>query len=808
VLASWLVPTTALGGEITVQVKGRDGEPITGRRVPIALVQLDDAGELPRFARGRYERTNERGRATFGELDAGSYLISLGGQGGGLVSPDDNPYSSSTQATVSDSDATVHVELELWGGVPVVLQVAVERGEPPSTRASFIHVETGRSFQSTIDETGYVERLLIPGRWRLAIDPPPGYLLVGLEVNGEPVSGHEARLDLEEDLRPSYVTWRYSAPALISGRVDVLGVEQGELDVVATLAEPGPWIAAALERGGSEFRAIEAKWISETLYEMKLPDGKWRVEVVGERLESREPERVDIELPSGGHERVDFTVRFEPDDEGAGSLYVRVRGPERKIIVNAKVELWSVDSLGNPLEPIAEGVTNERQGRVRFPQPPPGDYVAAAVHPGYLEGRRLVANFQPAPDEPIHVVVRLPPASRILAYAEDVDGQSVADVRLDVERLDDPPETLLDVSDQTRQTAVTDASGHARVYGLYPGAYRLQGRLTGALAATRFVKVGRPDGTKQDDVDMMVDPGADIDLELFVLPAASVTGSVACVDDGRLPGAASLRVFGLHDANEGRRGDPELLAGAALALDDVRLGGRFLDKFIAGPLEEGAYQLAVRPTGFGAWTWAFGTERREAGAVVDMEIGESTEVGFVELDCQAGIELRPRVMDGTSLPDMREAEVEARVGIGLDGDEIVWREPRVEQERDAVLLRGLPEGAVRLEVTIRHPHFLPGDELAWTDELELERGWLLPRELEVGGVGGAVVVRSERGPWRLVSDEGPRPRRAETIAGRATFSSLTPGTYRLERCVDRECSSIADTEQVRVEIGRTSRPGN
>ena len=55
---------------------------------------------------------------------------------------------------------------------------------------------------------------------------------------------------------------------------------------MARLIEPGAWIDAVRERGGSAYETVSAGVDSRTgLYEMELPDGAWEVRPEGDGLE-------------------------------------------------------------------------------------------------------------------------------------------------------------------------------------------------------------------------------------------------------------------------------------------------------------------------------------------------------------------------------------------------------------------------------------------------------------------------------------------------------------------------------------------
>lgn len=58
------------------------------------------------------------------------------------------------------------------------------------------------------------------------MEPVAGYLLVGVDVDGRPIAGHEALRDLPSAASMAYVEWRHAAPARVRS-ARFAGVPQG-----------------------------------------------------------------------------------------------------------------------------------------------------------------------------------------------------------------------------------------------------------------------------------------------------------------------------------------------------------------------------------------------------------------------------------------------------------------------------------------------------------------------------------------------------------------------------------------------------
>lgn len=793
----------ASAGEIEVTLTDRDGRAISNQRMSLRLAETEGW----RRYTGYRATTNAAGKATFAEVAPGSYKVDVGSlEGRDFVDPEENPFAPTPAVTLVEETDRAEIKLELWRGVRVVTDIAVDRGEEPSVTVHHHNIETGVEYSEGIWSLGFVEKILVPGQWRLHLDPPPGYLLVGLEVNGRPEEGHEPVLTLEEYMPAVHVTWHYAAPATLTGKVTVAGAEDGPLVIRSELLEPGPWIEAALKRGGSKFEAVEKGLREDYTYEMVLPSGRWMVRPVGARLEESDPPLVELRLEPGDYRRVDFTVRHQPAD--GGTLWVEVEDAEGNRINDAPVEVWSLSPQGEPETRLGQGISERPVGMVRFHGMPAGDLLVVGGHAEFIETRLAVREYDPEEESTRMVTLRLEPGSAIWTRAVDEKDEPMHDVVLEVHRLDELPEFLLNdpafAESKIDRNSRTDVTGYADISGLYPGLHRVTGRLLGAQAVTRFVRVGRAGSEVGDDVEVALGPAQRFETRMLVLPAASVAGSIACTDGGQFPPGASIRIFEAGAPGGDPREDAELREGSSVALDEMPLTGRRLDAFLAGPIEDGSYQVALRPTGFGRWSWAMDGEQRERAALLHVTKGEPSEIGLVSLDCEPAAEFRFFIADESPLPDLRDAGVAASVTPLQGNPEGEALEPRIELRRDSILLRELPEGKIAIRLRVNHPYFLPVADVEVELETELHRGWLDDEPVVVDGLGGAIRIRGDGGSARLVA-EGVARRRQPLERGRTLFGSLPPGSYRVELCDSTACGgSRGEWDSVIVEPGRTT----
>lgn len=245
-----------------------------------------------------------------------------------------------------------------------------------------------------------------------------------------------------------------------------------------------------------------------------------------------------------------------------------------------------------------------------------------------------------------------------------------------------------------------------------------------------------------------------------------------------------------------------------LSLSDIVLTGRSRDTLAIGPLEQGVYAVEVRPAGFDRWTWAFNTndptEATPIQVTVEAHSAPGTiDLGLFEIECGPAIDLQPEVATGDDFPDLAAVDVEVRV-LDLEVDQEIAKRPTVLRQGRQILLRGLPRGEWRLELTLKHPHLLPESALEWLLPMNLERGqW---REIipEAEALGGAIRVLGQ-GTSLVLNGPLPEPRQATFEGDQAELPSLPPGSYRLELHGESEGTEpLRVWPEVEVRRGATS----
>lgn len=249
---------------------------------------------------------------------------------------------------------------------------------------------------------------------------------------------------------------------------------------------------------------------------------------------------------------------------------------------------------------------------------------------------------------------------------------------------------------------------------------------------------------------------------------------------------------------------PDQEPGHALAgRDDVTLRGATKNRLDLGPVPEGRYGLAIRPSGFGRWTWVGDTEDRRRA--VPMTVGSAAVGGptaSVTVFCRPGVSLAPSVRTGAPLPDLREVTVTASVLDEVEEHPIA-EPPSATAARAHVDLEGLPLGRQRLVFSFEHPHLLPTPTVTWEAVLSLARGDWSVGTPEIDQVGGALEVK---GPWPAVRVQpGVGPARiVVAAAGRFDVPSLPAGHYRVDTCADSECLTATPRwPAVAVGVGET-----
>jgi len=812
----------------TIHVVDRGG---TG--IPEVRVGLQHTSGYPRHY---FAESDANGVAVFQTLVPGSYRVTARIHAASdLVDPSNNPLVEAPSITILEEADSVEATLELWRGSRVVLELKKNRGDLKYFKVLLTHLETGKVYRVALDEGGFKETALVPGRWSIKIEQPPaGFLLVDIEIDGRSVPGGAAEILLESHSPTRFVTWHFMAVARIEGAVDVVRGD-GLPTVVAELLEPGPWLLASEDRGGSDVRRVRARYNRDgRTFNIDIPDGRWEVSVFSPNLIQAEPESVVLTLQSGDVGEAHFTVEME-DRKGQSPLVISAQAqhPTRRFerLTQLWIEVWRADESGNPVERV--GRLEQKYHSVSFYGLPAGNYLAVALHRDFLESHVLVAGYDPeGEDEDNRHSINLEPGGTVEALSVDGDGQPIAGTRILVERLDDGPRFITDdpdfVASKRTPRAETDASGFLRMRGLYPGHYRATAKLRGEMAVTHFVEIigideqllsGRDAPNNGELYQTIADPTDELEfelkqsiaLDLKVLPAATLRIALNCLDRGPVTDSTAVRIFPVGEPHRPRDVDPDLLDGAWLKLERVTLGGELQDQLLVGPLESDSVQLAVRPTGFGLWTWAYGSERRDDAANFNTNVGRIDDVGRIDIDCSPAIELIAETGDRGSLPDLALTEFggEARpLHANGEPDGTPYR-PRLQAETTQILLREFEEGRLRLAGSFHHPHWLPMSTIDIDFEAELERGQLVPAPLWIPAVGGAIRVFGAFHGARIVDPDaeevvpGPVVPRED---GMLVIESVPVGRYRVEACADDECEEpIAVWQDVEVARGVTTK---
>ena len=811
-----LVPTLGLllllparAATVEVSVRERKGGLIEGQGVILQL--LPAPGEVPSWdRRARTDVTGATGKVTFLSVPVGRYTILLDRVGGvGLINPSANPLAPPPQITVAAESDKVAVEIEVWRGSVLSSEIIADRSVPKGAKVVLRSLDGQPTVELPCDLLGRADTLLIPGRYEMELVIPPGYLLVDIVWNGESLPGHTIRFDVREDTRRQIVSWYISSPSLITGEVsDVTG--RCPVRVVATLVEPGPWIQAATQRGGSVFQVVpHQEWVENRncIYRLWLPDGRWTVQPQG-AFESSEPESADVTIAPGETRSLNFTLTLKDGGDAEKRrkpLLVVAISPRDRALEGATIEIWPPAGRSGATEPLQTAKTG-RQGSVFIRGLAAGSYLVAAGHEDYIEGTAKVEGYDPDPDaKPKSVSVILKEGAKLHAHAVDGEDRAVQGVELSYERLSPLPEMAIAseaIATRKRQgVALTDVTGHAEVGGLYGGGYRLEARMTGDLSATRFVMF-RKGGANDRSIELSLSEGERSDVELLVLPAASVSGGLVCSDRGTMPPKASFRLFPSDAAVEGLWSDDRLQAGAVHTSNDVVLHGTGADRFHLGPIPPGDYHLAARPDGQHYWSWALQEVVPDRAAVYSATGAAVVDAGLIEIECGPLVAIVPEIKSKESMPDLRLGIVRASLRFA-DEAKKKRRDPNVETYADRAFLRRLEEGKFKTIVTVEHPYLIPPSITAPEQLLDLTRGSFTALGVVFERLGGLVEVRSDAKYVRLTPGEGDPSIRA-AIDGKVDFPGTAPGSYRVDACADSECAHVTATWNVAVSAGRTT----
>jgi hypothetical protein len=798
---------------VEVLVRQKDGPALVG--VEVRLEPAPSANGAHRRMRGWIRGvTDSDGRMVFEQVPRGTYTVDVRGLLPPLVEPRENPYASPPVITLREQGDAVQVPVEIWRGTEVSVTIASSAERPPAAVVRFREAQQNIAFEDRVRRGSDVSRFLVPGLWVVSVEAESGFLLTDLVRDRVSLPGHEATLDLLADPRDTFLTFEYAAPSRIEGHLNFVD-EQVSVEVVARLTEAGPWLEAARARGGSTFARVLGRGIPGRPgdFEMLLPDGSWAVTVSGARVSSTEPARHELRLGPGATERADFDV-WTDDEEAPATLRVVVTSPDGEYLQDAVVEVWQGDTAPPDHEPVGEVITDRWGTRVQGLSP--GRYRVAAGHPAFLDGEARVL-FDPDEGEGTYVRVKLQRGAVIEARATDHAGKPVEGVTLNLETVEAAEPWLVQNEDlaalRAQRRGTTNTTGDVKLQGIRRGVHRLWAGVDGPRSARHWVHLregepsqGEDDDAGEEELRLEVTRHAVHRVAMRVLPGGSLGGAVVCRDDVALPLTASFRVFSPYDPPTVGEAGPEAHDGPVLALDEVLLSGKLRDAFEVGPLREGMYHLALRPTGFEIWTWALGTPDPDRAANLQMTPGATVGLGPVEIDCGPQVGLWPKpAPDGARL-DMEKAELAARVRTVPETGRERVDEPEHQLTRDGALLWDLPEGEATLEVTLRHPHLLGDEPLAWSFPMELERGKGVRVHPFPGVIGGAVMVDDTEVAAALWGPEeeleaGTAVQRtlAADARGHAYFAHLRAGTYLAAWCLDRACDALA-TPWRRVQV--------
>ena len=779
---SW-IPLPA--ATLEVLVRERDGGVISNQPVQLEADSWFVPAVPPR-------RTGANGKVIFDRIPPGTYRATLPFLGDtSFVAPKDNPYELPPLWRIGSEADQLSVVIELWRGAPVTLEWTATPGGGLAT-VVFSHDDGSGILRDKLGSAEKLVKTLVPGRWTISLVGPEGYLLTDLEVNGASLPGGDAKLDLTGELRSRFVTWRLIAPCLIHGKLKLIGQPVGAYEVTATLIEPGPWHAAAVAGA----RPIPSPATSRVVgdgddYRLRLVNGLWRLEPHGAGVEAAVPALVEVRLAPGETRQVNFELHFG-DAAPAGGLLVWVDDPRRRPVANARVEARRLLADGTLGEVVATAMTSPMTATL--PELPKGRYMIVAGHENYLEGQTEL-DWDPENPERLRTTVTLRDGGGVVVRATDPQGEPVANLRIEIALDAERPQSLLSDDEllrrKARASARTDAAGRASVHALYPGRYRVEAFRDGGMALA--LATGSASGDRVEEFELRADER--VELDLTVLAAAGMTGTLAC-NSGTLPAPyAAVRLMPINT---------RLARADALAAERVWLRGPGLNRFDVGPLEEGAYLLAVRPAGIETWTWYAKSLFARGATVIQVEDRALVNLGVVVIECGPVVEIEARFTSGAGSADLDSARVSVRASrAGPAGPEPVL--VRSDHVSSQVLVTGAPEGALRLSTRIEHPHFVPPVVEVTTTLNDLVRGKLARVTVDFDRLGGALEVHSTRTVAVRLRTSPDRTLVAPESAGVVRVPGLVPGSYDVEECADADCSRAVRTwAAVEVSPGKTT----
>jgi hypothetical protein len=712
-----LAALAADAASLDVVLRTKDGAPISEQPLSVQRAQPGAMRCLAWNVRKDLRAiTGLDGRCRFDGLAPGSYDV-CGRFGPSLVDPADNPFAPPQVVTLVADDDRRQVTIELWPGATLVSRMSSDRRDTLDGTLSLS--ETALSIEKSIPlkEGTYNPVTLLPGHWEARLVPPSGFSVSGIEYDGVPSREQPVRFEAEAS-RTAYLEWRVTAPCRLEGRLNAGAGPAQNVTVVAQRLAAGQGVPGAIP--GTEPDDVHTVSDPTGWFETDIPDGVWRVRPAGDRVVGSEPEHRDVTLLPGGTARADFDVTLRDEAEG---MNVYVKDPDGRFVGQAWVEAWSDGASA----PTAAGQTTPWAGPAVLRGLSPGEFKLVAGHEAWQEGNVELhpSDFK---NERSSATVTLERGATIRVVALDAKDEPVPGVTLTLTPPAPPPGEPWRRSRKPR-TVQTDLTGYATLEGLAQGTHRLHAAFAQSQGA-RLLQFKGGDRNHRDEIQVTLDADERRDLELRVLPAAEITGRIACSDGGQLPSAVSLRVYEPDQTDE-----PDDPKGQASFTAEVQpLEGPIHESFRAGPLPSGGYLLAIRPRDFDRWTWAVGTEQRHDAAVLLATAGEPTDAGLIEVHCRPRVRVEPKLdpklgPGSPPIPDLRQVIVRIQAWQVLkDGTERPLdpeRLPLVRLEH-AIEIRGFPEGRVRLRVELsQRPDLVPAPAylpLTWEHAFELKTG--------------------------------------------------------------------------------------
>jgi len=812
----------AVGSTLVVTVREHGGEPVDGAAV-VAVLLADD-GNAPadgpagaawsgrRRPSGIDGLTDLHGEARL-EVPAGRYQVGVWRCDDPLlVLPERNPRAPPVRVDVGEG--TAEARIELWRGRRVRFELEANRAAPNVT----VHPVSADGLTAddvVLRETRmYADVVLLPGRWIFSADVVPGWLLTDLRVDGASVPGSEARLEIAPGASTLVLTWVVEGQAVLGGSILVEAPIPCYTDgATATLLEPGPWIAAALPRGGSVYEVVEAPLDDpkRCTFSMILPSGRWGIAPRLRRDCIDDTEAPEVALAPAATAWVRLHGTCDLRDGAAAQalvpLPVSVVDADGTALDDALVEVTMLDQpqAGEPEGPFS-GRTRWG-GFVSLSVPPGHSWRIVAGHLDHLDAATDIERWSPSPSvRPDPVTITLARASTVRVHALDATSKPQPGVVVSLEAKEEPNDLLVDATFKAHRrgrAVTTDADGQALMRGFYPVEVSMVAAIRGADRESWIISLGRK-GDELSDVQPLgfaLVEGEEATVEVRVRPAARLLAHLSprCA---RIPDETELAVVPAARLAPDQDDVDALLLEPTLARERLPRSGADELELEIGPLATGRYLLAVRPAGFERWTLWPGTEVAfEADAIEAVE-GEVVRLEGLTIDCApvAEIRLHPP-LDGRS-PDMRLAEVTA-----------TWkpvdpkREPVALSDRrlpTRVRLSGMPTGNGVIAATLRHPHLLPSDLVTIEQSVDLHDGSLALLEKDVAGIGGAIVVTTAAPYVRIRPTEGEDPGRVVLAdAGRASLASLRAGSWTLTECADASCATTGQSWAAIVEPYRT-----